>query len=275
MTMKAIRGFLLLALAWHVTACAPSQPDVRYPAFVRVDEIPDVFIAGLPGVRAKGLVGADSDSAGGGYRIDLPSSWQGTSGASPDKTLEIFVIDGEQVSQPIGAMPGHARLSIDRVIAKCTEALGLGVGTFALFPAVDPALKTPDAQEAVNPQNLLCRAVRAIKESVPEAYVVTDVALDPYSSMGHDGLVADGVVVNDETVDVLAEMAVVHAKAGADMVAVIHGVFGQSHMFPRAVNLLPLLNLKPYRGPTFPIEDFMDAFDAHRTNKYVRVLVKC
>lgn len=95
MTTRAIRGFLLLALAWQMTACAPSQPDVPYPAFVRVDEIPDVFIAGLPGVRAKGLVGANSDSAGGGYRIDLPSSWQGTSGASPDKTLEIFVIEGE------------------------------------------------------------------------------------------------------------------------------------------------------------------------------------
>lgn len=95
MTTRAIRGFLFLALAWQMTACAPSQPDVPYPAYVRVDEIPDVFIAGLPGVRAKGLVGANSDSAGGGYRIDLPSSWQGTSGASPDKTLEIFVIEGE------------------------------------------------------------------------------------------------------------------------------------------------------------------------------------
>jgi hypothetical protein len=95
MMTRAIRGFLFLALAWQMTACAPSQPDVPYPAYIRVDEIPDVFIAGLPGVRAKGLVGANSDSAGGGYRIDLPSSWQGTSGASPDKTLEIFVIEGE------------------------------------------------------------------------------------------------------------------------------------------------------------------------------------
>jgi hypothetical protein len=95
MTIKALRGLLFCALALQLTGCAPSQPDVPYPAFVRVDEIPDVFIAGLPGVRAKGLVGANSDSAGGGYRIDLPSSWQGTSGASPDKTLEIFVIDGE------------------------------------------------------------------------------------------------------------------------------------------------------------------------------------
>ena len=95
MTIKSLRSFVVCALALQFAACAPSQPDVPYPAFVLVDEIPDVFIAGLPGVRAKGLVGANSDSAGGGYRIDLPSSWQGTSGASPDKTLEIFVIDGE------------------------------------------------------------------------------------------------------------------------------------------------------------------------------------
>lgn len=95
MTISVLRGFLFCALAWQIAACAPSQPDVPYPAYVRVDEIPDVFIAGLPGVRAKGLVGANSDSAGGGYRIDLPSSWQGTSGATPDKALEIFVIDGE------------------------------------------------------------------------------------------------------------------------------------------------------------------------------------
>ena len=106
MTMKAIRGFLFCAVAWQLTACAPSQPDVPYPAFVRVDEIPDVFIAGLPGVRAKGLVGADSDSAGGGYRIDLPSSWQGTSGASPEKTLEIFVIDGELSVADVGLKRG-------------------------------------------------------------------------------------------------------------------------------------------------------------------------
>ncbi len=139
---------------------------------------------------------------------------------TPDRlVLPLFVIDGDNVSQPIGAMPGHARLSIDLVIAKCQEALALGVGAFVLFPAVDPALKTPDAAEAVNPDNLLCRAVRAVRDAVPEAYFVTDIALDPYSSMGHDGLVVDGVVVNDETLDVLAQMAVVHAEAGTDMVA--------------------------------------------------------
>jgi len=139
---------------------------------------------------------------------------------TPDRlVLPLFVIDGQNVSQPIGAMPGQSRLSIDLVIAKCQEALANGVGAFALFPAVDSVLKTPHAAEATNPDNLLCRAVRTIKQVVPEAYIVTDIALDPYSSMGHDGLVADGVVVNDATVDELAQMAIVHAEAGADMVA--------------------------------------------------------
>ncbi|UCG86642.1 MAG: porphobilinogen synthase [Gemmatimonadota bacterium] len=139
---------------------------------------------------------------------------------TPDRlVLPLFVTDGENVEQPIEAMPGHARLSVDRVLARCQDALENKVGAFALFPAVDPALKRPDAGEALNPENLLCRTVRAIKAGIPEACVITDIALDPYSSLGHDGLVRNGVVVNDETVDVLSQMAVLHAKAGADIVA--------------------------------------------------------
>ena len=95
MTMRRPRGLTVCVMLFLFTACASGPPEVPYPAFVRIDELPDIFIAGLPGVRAKPLVGATSDSAGGGYRIDLPSSWQGTSGASPGKTLEIFVIEGE------------------------------------------------------------------------------------------------------------------------------------------------------------------------------------
>jgi porphobilinogen synthase len=139
---------------------------------------------------------------------------------TPDRlVLPVFVMDGRDAEQPIAAMPGHARLSVDRLVARCAEALELGVGAFALFPAIEPRLKTRDAREAVKPDNLLCRAVKALKRDLPEAYVITDVALDPYSSVGHDGLVAGGVILNDETVDVLAEMSVVHAAAGADMVA--------------------------------------------------------
>lgn len=140
---------------------------------------------------------------------------------TPDRlVLPQFVVGGENVAEPIDAMPGRMRLSIDRTIAECKEAISLGVGAFALFPAIDPALKTNDGRESLNPDNLLCQAVRAIKEACPETCVITDIALDPYSSVGHDGIVSEsGVVLNDETVDILAKMAVVHAEAGADIVA--------------------------------------------------------
>jgi len=134
--------------------------------------------------------------------------------------LPLFIIDGENRSEPIAAMPGRSRLSIDLAVRECEEALSLGVGAFALFPAIDPSLKTPGADVGLEPDNLLCRCVRTIKQRLPEACAITDIALDPYSSLGHDGLVsADGVILNDETVDRLAEMAVLHAQAGADIVA--------------------------------------------------------
>ncbi len=140
---------------------------------------------------------------------------------TPDRlVLPQFVIGGEDKVEPIDAMPGRARMSIDRTIAECKESMALGTRAFALFPAIDPALKTNDGLEAINPDNLLCRAVRSMKEACPEACLITDIALDPYSNMGHDGLVSDrGVILNDETVDMLAKMAVVHAEAGADVVA--------------------------------------------------------
>jgi porphobilinogen synthase len=134
--------------------------------------------------------------------------------------LPIFVIEGENISQPIDAMPGRARLSIDLAIAECEAACRLGVRSFALFPAIEPAKKTPDGAEGLGADNLLCRAVKAIKAAVPESCIVTDIALDPYSSHGHDGLVGDdGTILNDETVTLLAKMAVLHAQCGADFVA--------------------------------------------------------
>jgi porphobilinogen synthase len=140
---------------------------------------------------------------------------------TPDRlVLPLFLIDGKNVSEPIGAMPGRARLSIDRAIHECETALSLGIHAFDVFQATNPSLKTPDAKEALNPGNLTCRAVRAIKAALPEACLITDIALDPYSSLGHDGLISDdGVVLNDETVDVLARMSVLHAEAGADIVS--------------------------------------------------------
>ncbi|MBN2559647.1 MAG: porphobilinogen synthase, partial [Phycisphaerae bacterium] len=140
---------------------------------------------------------------------------------TPDRlVLPLFLIDGEKRSEPIGAMPGRSRLSIDRAIDECHLALSLGVHAFDVFQATDPSLKTRDGKEALNPENLTCRAVRAIKAALPQACLVTDIALDPYLSLGHDGLISDdGVVLNDETVDILAKMAVLHAEAGADIVS--------------------------------------------------------
>lgn len=140
---------------------------------------------------------------------------------TPDRlVLPQFVTGGEGRSEVIDAMPGRFRLSIDRTIAECEEAMNLGIRCFAIFPAIDPSLKTPDACEALNPENLDCVTARAIKRAIPEACVITDIALDPFSSLGHDGLVSDkGEVLNDETCEVLAKMAVLHAQAGADIVA--------------------------------------------------------
>lgn len=140
---------------------------------------------------------------------------------TPDRlVLPLFLLDGEKQEVPINSMPGHARISIDRAVALCQSAVKLGVGSFALFPAIDPHKKTPRAEEALNPDNLLCQAVRNLREAVPHACLITDIALDPYNSLGHDGLVsARGEIVNDETVDVLARMAVLHARCGADVVA--------------------------------------------------------
>ena len=116
-------------------------------------------------------------------------------------------------------MPGVERLSIDLVVEAVTEAAELGIPVVALFPATDPTLKDPDGKEALNPENLVCRAVRAIKQSVPDIGIMCDVALDPYTSHGQDGLVRDGYVVNDESVDVLSRQAVVQADAGCDIIA--------------------------------------------------------
>lgn len=134
--------------------------------------------------------------------------------------LPQFLIEGDGVSESIESMPGRSRRSIDATLEEIRQGLALGVRSFALFPAVDPALKTNEGAEGVNPDNLLCRAVRRIKAACPEVCLITDIALDPYSSVGHDGIVSEaGVVLNDETVEVLARMAVVHAQAGADVVA--------------------------------------------------------
>ncbi|MBD3678074.1 MAG: porphobilinogen synthase [Rhodobacteraceae bacterium] len=134
-----------------------------------------------------------------------------------DLIWPVFVMEGEDGEEPIPSMPGVSRLTIDRVVKAAREAADLGIPVICLFPYVDPSLKTELCEEAWNPDNLSNRAVRAIKAAVPEIAIMTDVALDPYNANGHDGIVRDGIIVNDETVDALVKMAVAQAAAGADI----------------------------------------------------------
>src|SRR3954452_10554109 len=132
----------------------------------------------------------------------------------------LFVCEGSAQEEPIGSLPGVSRWSVDRLAGQARAAADLGIPCIALFPNTPDALRTEDAREALNPDNLICRAIKAIKDSVPEVGVLTDVALDPYTSHGHDGLTDDaGNVVNDDTVAILAQQALVQAEAGADIVA--------------------------------------------------------
>ena len=130
----------------------------------------------------------------------------------------VFVRDGEGIEEPVASMPGVVRRSVDRVVEAAREAADLGIPAICLFPYTDPAKKTRDCAEAWNPENLSNRATRAIKASVPGIAVMTDVALDPYNSDGHDGFWRDGVVVNDETVEALVKQALSQAEAGADII---------------------------------------------------------
>jgi len=131
----------------------------------------------------------------------------------------LFVVDGEKRREPVASMPGVDRLSVDFVAGAAEEAAKLGIPVVALFPSTDPGLKTPDGREATNPANLVCRAVREIKRAVPEIGVLCDVALDPYTSHGHDGVLVDGYVANDETLEILTRQALVQAEAGCDIIA--------------------------------------------------------
>ena len=136
-----------------------------------------------------------------------------------DLIWPVFVAEGEGSDAEIPSMPGVVRYSIESLIDAAGEARDLGVPAIALFPKVDPALKTPDAREATNPDNLVCRAVRAVKAAIPDIGIVCDVALDPFNSDGHDGLVINGYVDNDRSVEVLIKQALVQAQAGCDVVA--------------------------------------------------------
>ncbi len=136
-----------------------------------------------------------------------------------DLIWPVFVHDGENRREAIPSMPGVERLSIDLLTDAVAAAAELGVPAIALFPATDPSLKTEDAREAFNPENLVCRAVRAVREQNLNVGIICDVALDPYTSHGQDGLLRDGEIINDESVDALCRQAVVQAEAGCDIIA--------------------------------------------------------
>ncbi len=131
----------------------------------------------------------------------------------------VFLIDGERKREAVASMPGVERLSVDLVVEAAEKAAKLGIPAIALFPCTEPALKTPDGREATNPNNLVCRAVKAIKRAVPEIGVLCDVALDPYTSHGHDGIIVGDYVANDETLEVLVRQALVQTEAGCDIIA--------------------------------------------------------
>ncbi len=134
-----------------------------------------------------------------------------------DLIWPVFLCDGTNQRQPVASMPGVERRSLDLVVEAAAEAAELGIPAICLFPYTDPVLKTAACEEAWNPENLTNRAIRAIKAQVPDIAVMTDVALDPYNAHGHDGLVVDGIILNDETVEALVKMALAQAEAGADI----------------------------------------------------------
>ena len=179
--------------------------------------------------RAKRSAGKARSPAASGFpatrmRRNRRADWarrlvRGTTLTADDLIWPIFLIEGTRTRTPVESMPGVDWLSVDLAVKAAEEAAGLGLPALALFPYTDLALRDSEASEAVNPGNLVCRAVRAIKQAVPEIGVICDVALDPYTSHGHDGLLVDGEVNNDKTVEVLVEQALLQADAGCDILA--------------------------------------------------------
>ena len=136
-----------------------------------------------------------------------------------DLIWPLFLVDGSKKRMPVASMPGVERLTVDEAVRDAERAAKLAIPCLALFPYTDPVLRDQDGSEALNPENLVCRAIRAIKKAVPELGILCDVALDPYTSHGHDGLLRGDAIANDETVEVLVKQALVEAEAGCDIIA--------------------------------------------------------
>ena len=136
-----------------------------------------------------------------------------------DLIWPVFVIDGKNKCESIASMPNVKRYSIDLLVKEVISAHALGIPAIALFPVTQSEKKTEDGRESYNPDNLMCRAIKAIKDAVPDIGIITDVALDPYTSHGHDGLIENGKILNDPTVEILCKQALTQAHAGADIIA--------------------------------------------------------
>ena len=136
-----------------------------------------------------------------------------------DLIWPLFIMDGDNKRAPIPSMPGVERLTVDQAVREAERAAKLTIPCLALFPYTDPSLRDETGSEALNPDNLVCHTLRAIKKEVPDIGLLADVALDPFTSHGHDGLLRDGVILNDETIAVLVKQAIVQAQAGCDIIA--------------------------------------------------------
>jgi porphobilinogen synthase len=154
-----------------------------------------------------------------------------------DLIWPLFLVDGERARMPVASMPGVERVSIDEAVRDVEKAAKLRIPCIALFPYTDPSLRDHNGSEALNPDNLVCRAIRAIKKEVPDVGLLCDVALDPYTSHGHDGLLHDGEILNDETVEVLVKQALVEAEAGCDIIAPSDMMDGRVGAIRRALDV--------------------------------------
>jgi porphobilinogen synthase len=178
------------------------------------------------------LTPVENEAAADTKRLDLPtrlrrnrrSEWarrmmRENQLTTDDLIWPLFIMDGNNKRAPIRSMPGVERLTVDQAVREAERAAKLTIPCLALFPYTDPKLRDETGSEALNPDNLVCRAIRAIKQEVPDVGILCDVALDPFTSHGHDGLIRDGEILNDETVAVLVKQAVVQAQAGCDIIA--------------------------------------------------------
>ena len=162
-----------------------------------------------------------------------------------DLIYPIFIIEGTEIRQPVESMPGIERLSIDQLELEVQSLTELGIPAIALFPMIDRDLKDPDGKEALNPDGLVPRAVAAVKAKTPHLGVITDAALDPYTSHGQDGLIdKNGYVINDATLDVLSEQAIICANAGADVIAPSDMMDGRILSIRNALENNELVNTK-------------------------------